>query len=104
MVSTSSRGAKSDNDACGSRKMLLELPRARLIESLADGAVISPPDLTHFVMSLICSLLSRIGQLRPDLPITSSCFRSDPWSQLWRTCWILPSSSKVTMWICTGPS
>lgn len=50
-------------------------------------------------MSLSWSLPSRMGQLRARAPMTSICLRSEPWSQYWRTCVILPVELKATMWI-----
>jgi hypothetical protein len=37
------------------------------------------------------SLPSRMGQLRARAPMTSICFRREPWSQYWRICVIFPA-------------
>jgi hypothetical protein len=78
---TSSRGAKRERLACGSR-VAFELPRERSDEPLeVDGFSDTTECLTLEAISWIWSFPSRMGQFRPDLPITSMSLRSEPWSQ-----------------------
>jgi hypothetical protein len=77
-----SRGANSDKEAWGSRVTFVELLRDRESSCSAGRAAVStgvfPAALTLDVISFIWSTPSRIGQLRPVLPMTSINLRREP--------------------------
>lgn len=78
------------------REVFAELVRDRLLASVGvDSAGLA----AVLAINLIWASLSRIGQLRPVLPMTSNCLRRAPWSQdSWMVA-ILASLLNLTTWI-----
>lgn len=77
-----SRGANSDREACGSRVTFVELPLDLGVSCSSTRAAVTtgvfPAALTLDVINFIWSRPSRMGQLRPVLPMTSINLRREP--------------------------